>query len=47
MKRKLSKVFAFVAPIALLLGTVSVNSASYMFFHQPKVPNELLTRKKR
>lgn len=47
MNKKLRKLFAFATPVALLLGTVSVNSASYMFFHQPNVPAELLARKKR
>lgn len=47
MRKKANKIFALAAPLALLLGTFSVNSASYMFFNQPNVPKELLNRKKR
>ena len=47
MKKILTKLFAFVAPMALTLGVISANSTSYMFFCQPEVPAELLAKKKR
>ena len=45
MKKILTKLFAFVAPMALTLGVISANSPSYMFFCQPEVPAELLAKK--
>ena len=46
LKKILTKLFAFVAPMALTLGVISANSPSYMFFCQPEVPAELLAKKK-
>jgi len=35
-----SKVLRLMASLALLASLMSVNTACFMFFHQPKVPDK-------
>lgn len=47
MKRFLLRIGVFFMPIALAIGTASVNSPSYAIYHQPSIPNTMLKLKKK
>lgn len=46
MKKILLRIGIFFLPIALAIGTVSVNSPSYAIYHQPSIPESMLKFKK-
>lgn len=41
MKKLVMRFAPMLASLALFVGITSVNSPSYLIFHQPKVPSEL------
>ena len=41
IKRFVRRFGGSLAAIALVVGTISANSACVLYLHQPKVPNEL------
>lgn len=47
MKKILTQVAALFMPIALAIGTASVNSPSYVIYHQPEIPSSMLKLKKK
>lgn len=47
MKKFLLRIGVFFMPIALAIGTASVNSPSYAIYHQPAIPSSMLKLKKK
>ncbi len=47
MKKILLRIGVFFMPLALAIGTASVNSPSYVIYHQPEIPNSMLKLKKK
>lgn len=47
MKKALLRIGVLIMPLALAIGTASVNSPSYVIYHQPAIPSSMLKRKKK
>ncbi len=47
MKKILLRIGVFFMPLALAIGTASVNSPSYVIYHQPEIPSSMLKLKKK
>lgn len=42
MKKRIFGILSLLIPIAATIGSMSVHSPSAVFYHQPKIPREML-----